>query len=83
MKTALRPRNFSRASAYPARETRKTRPTVTSNVTITEFVNHSGKSVWASRSNAAVVIGSGTRASGFATASPLVLNDVETCTMNG
>ena len=39
MKTVLRPRNFSRASAYPARETRKTRPTVTSTVTITEFVN--------------------------------------------
>ena len=32
---------------------------------------------------AAVVIGSGTIASGFATASPLVLNAVETCTTNG
>jgi len=50
---------------------------------MTELANHRGKSVCASRSNAAVVNGSGMRARGFATASPLVLKDVETWTMNG
>ena len=37
-----------RASAYPASESKKTRPTVTHTVTITEFMNHSGKSAWRS-----------------------------------
>ena len=40
----LRPAKCSRANAYPASESKKTRPTVTHSVTITEFMNHSGKS---------------------------------------
>ncbi len=52
-------------------------------VTTTELVNHSGKSVCAIRSNAAVVTGSGRIASGFATASALVFSDVDTWTMKG
>ena len=56
---------------------------MTHSVTMTEFMNHSGKSVSAMRAKAAVVIGSGTILSGFATASAFVLNAVETCTTNG
>ena len=52
-------------------------------MTITELRNHSEKSVCAIRWKAAVVNGSGMMASGFATASPFVLNDVESCTTNG
>ena len=60
-----------------------TRPAVTSKVTMTEFTNHSGKSVWATRSNAAVVNGFGMMDSGLATASASVLKDVDSCTTNG
>ena len=47
--TNPRPRNRSRASAYPASDTKKTRPSVTVTVTIAEFANQSGKSLRANR----------------------------------
>ena len=40
-KTTVRPRNGIRASAYPARESKKTRPIVTATVTTIEFVPQS------------------------------------------
>ena len=41
---AERPAKCNRANAYPASESKNTRPMVTKNVTMTEFRNHCGKS---------------------------------------
>ena len=71
--SAARPLNLILASAYPASESKNTRPSVTLTATHVEFTNHNGKSVEASRSNAARLNGSGTRLSGFCVASALVL----------
>ncbi len=83
LNTTDRPRNRSRARAYPASESKKTRPTVTDTATTTELVNHSAKSDWKSLSRAAVVNGSGSSVSGCATASGFVLNAVTSWTTNG
>ncbi len=82
--TTVRPRNRRRASAYPASELKKTRPTVTTIVTITEFLNQVGKSLFRnSCAYASVVNVCGTSESGFDAASGSVLKLVATWIRNG
>lgn len=83
VKRALRPRNFSLASAYPARELKNTRPTVTSRATHTELKNQRGNFVSSSRLIASLVTGFGIRFSGLLLASVWVLNEVTNWMMKG
>lgn len=80
---AARPRKWSRANAYPASESKKTRPTVTLTVTTTELVNHRGKSAWDNLRKASAVQLRGIGVSQFVLASASLLKEVPICRMKG
>ncbi|WP_249713799.1 hypothetical protein [Rhizomonospora bruguierae] len=82
--TPARPRNRSRASAYPAIESSSTRPAVTSTVTSSELPSQSGKLVLANRRvNECVSMGEGIGESGFAAASGSLLSALASWMTNG
>jgi len=80
---AARSRKWSRANAYPASESKKTRPTVTLTVTTTELVNHRGKSAWDNLRKASAVQLRGIGVSQFVLASASLLKVVPICRMKG
>lgn len=72
-----------RANAYPASESKKTRPTVPLTVTTTELVNHRGRSAWNNLRKASAVQLRGVRVSEFVPASASLLKEVPICRRKG
>jgi hypothetical protein len=78
-----RPRNRSRARAYPAIESNSTRPRVTNTVTTTELASQRRKSSCSSSRNAVSTQCCGNGLSGCPAASASVLNAVPMSSRNG